>query len=417
MDKVRPAQGLSDPYKNPELFRWLDSLEGAPDWLGPGETDTERVHWFPWQRRGNYYFELVGTTLPGLALALLVALIGGLVADLLGMVLGLEKTPVSPILVAILLGLLVRNAIGLPTVYEAGLQLALKKVLRVGVALLGIRLSLAATGTIGLVALPIVLGCITTALLLVTRIGTWAGLPTRLSTLIAVGTAICGNSAIVAMAPVIEARDDEVSYAVGCVTIFGLVALIFYPFLGHTLFAGDATLVGLFLGTAIHDTAQVAGAGLVYMAQFGAPEALDSATVTKLQRNMFMLAVIPAMALYFRQRRATGSLRSQIKQAIPLFVLGFLAMSLVRTLGDLGTRPFGLMEPSAWVEIIDGTTWVATLCLAIAMASVGLGTSFSRLRGLGLRPLGVGFMAALLVGAMSYLLVRLLGPLAATAAG
>ncbi|MEO2166797.1 MAG: putative sulfate exporter family transporter, partial [bacterium] len=194
--------------------------------------------------------------------------------------------PLSPILVAILLGLVLRNAVGLPTIFAPGLEIALKRVLRVGVALLGIRLSLANVGALGIVALPIIVASIATALFLVTRLGRLMGLPPRLATLIAVGTAICGNSAIVAMAPVIQADDDEVSYAVGCVTLFGLVALAVYPFLGHALFDGEPTLVGLFLGTAIHDTAQVAGAALVYVAQFGAPEALDAATITKLRHEL-----------------------------------------------------------------------------------------------------------------------------------
>jgi uncharacterized integral membrane protein (TIGR00698 family) len=410
VDKVRPAAGLGDPYKNPELFRWLDSLEGVPDWLGPAETSVERESWSAWQRRGNHVFGLIGTTMPGLALALLIAMAGRVLADLPSAALGFEKTPLSPILVAILLGLLLRNAIGLPTVYEAGLQLALKKVLRIGVALLGIRLSLATTGAIGLVALPIVVCCIATALFLVTRVGAAVGLPPRLATLIAVGTAICGNSAIVAMAPVIDATDDEVSYAVGCITVFGLVALIFYPFLGHYLFDGEASLIGLFMGTAIHDTAQVAGAGMVYLAQFGVPEVLDTATVTKLQRNMFMLAVIPLMAFHSNRSRSTGSIRSQVRAALPMFVFGFLAMSLLRTLGDLGERPFGVLSPEVWAQLISWATKTATLCLAVAMAAVGLGTSFTRLRGLGLRPLGVGLFAAAVVGGVSYLLVRSFAP-------
>lgn len=300
----------------------------------------------------------------------------------------------------------------MPTVYEAGLQLALKRILRIGVALLGIRLSLAAAGTIGLVALPIVFCCIATALFFVTRIGAMVGLPPRLSTLIAVGTAICGNSAIVAIAPVIEANDDEVSYAVGCVTLFGLVALIVYPYLGHILFEGEPTLVGLFLGTAIHDTAQVAGAGMVYLAQFGTPEVLDSATVTKLQRNMFMLAVIPLMAFYSQRSRQTSSVGAQIRAALPLFVFGFLAMSLLRTIGDVGPHPFGLLSPETWHAFIATATQTAMLFLTVAMAAVGLGTSFTRLRGLGFKPLAVGLAAALLVGIVSYVLVKAIGPMA-----
>ena len=413
MDQVRPNRSAGNPYSNPELVEYLDSMEGVPDVLGPGETEAERERWSPWQHRGNALFAAFGEVLPGLALALTIATIGGLVAGNFSSRLGFSGAPLSPILVAILLGLTIRNSIGLPAIFEAGLSLALKRLLRIGVALLGIRLSLAAAGSIGLIALPIVIGCIATALLFVTRIGRVLSLPPRLSTLIAVGTAICGNSAIVALAPTIEATDDEVSYAVGCVTLFGLAALILHPFLAHTLFEGDPTLVGLFLGTAIHDTAQVAGAGLVYAEQFSAPQALDAATVTKLQRNMFMVAVIPAMAVAMKKRRPNTLVVDQLKAAIPLFVFGFVAMSLVRTLGDAGEAPFwGLLQPETWDGWIEATTDLAKLLLTVAMASVGLGTSFSRLRGLGLRPLAVGLAAAALVGAMSFALVSLIGPYA-----
>ncbi len=413
MAKVRPAAGQGDPYANPELFEWLDSLEGVPDWLGPAETEAERERWSGWQRRGNQLFGLAGTTLPGLALALVIALAGSAGAELVRLAAGLEKSPVSPILLAIALGLGVRNAFGLPSVYEAGLQLALKKVLRIGVALLGIRLSLSAAGSIGAVALPIVAVCIVTALLVVSRVGRAFRLRPRLATLIAVGTAICGNSAIVAIAPIIDAQDDEVSYAVGCITLFGLLALFSYPFLAHTVFAGDPQLAGLFLGTAIHDTAQVAGAGMVYLAQYGTPEALDAATVTKLIRNGFMLVVIPAMAWLHHRSASTVSKRAQLAQALPLFVFGFLAMSALRTVGDLGERPFGLLTPELWASVISGATDAAALCLAVAMAAVGLGTSFARLRGLGLRPLGVALFAALLVGGVGFALVRAIGPFVA----
>jgi uncharacterized integral membrane protein (TIGR00698 family) len=409
------AEGLrsGDPYQNPELFRWLGSLEGVPEYVDPAETASERAAWSAWQRQSNQVFELAGTTLPGVALALLLAFLGGVVADRVGVgLLGFEKTPLSPILVAILLGLIIRNGIGLPRVYEAGLQLCLKRILRFGVALLGIRLSLEAAGTIGLVAVPIVISCIAAALILVTWISRTLGLPGRLGTLIAVGTAICGNTAIVATAPVIEADDDEVSYAVGCITVFGLLALMSYPFVSNWIFDGNPRLSGLFLGTAIHDTAQVAGAGMVYLQQFGSGQALDTATVTKLVRNLFMLAVIPLMGIVYHRsgaERRTIS-RSKIRQMVPLFVFGFVAMTLLRTLGDLGSQPFGFLSTEAWERFIHTTGQVAGWCLVVAMASVGLGTSFDRLKNLGLKPLAVGLLAALLVGGVSMSLIQVVGP-------
>ncbi len=399
----------SNPYANPELFRFVGSMEGVPDWVDPAETPAERAARSGWRARGHALLEMGGQLLPGLVLASTLALFGRQLADWMGpAVFGLEDSPVSPILIAILVGLLVRNTVGLPAVYEVGLQLCLKRLLRIGVALLGIRLSLGAVGSIGLTALPIIVACIATALLLVTLAGRALGLPYRLGLLVAVGTAICGNTAIVATAPIIGASEDETSYAVGTITVFGLLALVLYPFLGHALLGDDPVRAGLFLGTAIHDTAQVAGAGLLYAQQYGAPEALDTATVTKLVRNLFMVGVIPLMAVLARRQAGAAQTKSpRLLDLVPLFVFGFVAMAALRTIGDLGEEPFGgLLTAQAWKEAIGTVAQLSAWCLTIAMASVGLGTHLKRLRGLGLRPLAVGLVAAIVVGAVSATLLR-----------
>lgn len=402
----------SNPYENPALMRWIDSYEGVPDWTDPAETPAEREARSPIAARAYEIFALAGVTLPGLALTAAIAVLATAGARTFGTsVLGFERSPVSPILVAILVGLAIRNGIGLPGVYEAGVRLGLKRVLRFGVALLGIQLSLAAAGAIGLVALPIVAGCIGAALLLAGFLSRRLGLPPRLGTLIAVGTAICGNTAIVATAPLIGADDDETSYAVGCITVFGLLALLTYPFASHAFFGGDATSAGLFLGTAIHDTAQVAGAGLLYLQHYGDAAALETATVTKLVRNLCMLVVIPGIALAHRRRGADARL-TDWRQAVPGFVFGFVALTALRSVGDLGARPFGVLAPETWRACIDAASWLSSACLTVAMASVGLGTSFARLRSLGMRPLAGGLVTALLVGAVSYALIRLLAPVA-----
>jgi uncharacterized integral membrane protein (TIGR00698 family) len=405
------SNSSTNPYENPALMRWLDSYEGVPEWTDPAETPAERAARSPFGERVYEAFTLAGVTMPGLALLVAIATLATSGARAIGVsLMGFERSPVSPILVAILVGLAIRNGVGMPAVYEAGVRLGQKRVLRLGVALLGIQLSLGAAGAIGLVALPIVAGCIAAALALAGFVARRLALPPRLGTLIAVGTAICGNTAIVATAPVIGADDDETSYAVGCITVFGLLALVAYPFLAHALFA-DATSAGLFLGTAIHDTAQVAGAGLLYVQQYGDRAALDTATVTKLLRNLCMLAVIPGIALlHARDRKA--SVRTDWRQAVPGFVFGFLALTALRTAGDVGARPFGLLAPETWRAVIDGAAWLSSACLTVAMASVGLGTSFARLRSLGLRPLAAGLAIAAAVGAVSFALVHALAPAA-----
>ena len=365
-------------YDDPQRFRFAGAMEGVP------EPEAARV-------------------LPGIALAALLALLAVAASEWIGISwLGFAQSPVPPALVAIGLGLLIRNALGLPGHYDAGLRFCVQRVLRVGVALLGLRLSLAAVGGIGLKALPIVAACIATALALVALVTRALGLPARLGTLIAVGTAICGNSAIAATGPAIGAKDDEVSYAVGCVTLFGLFALIVYPFVAPWLFAGDPHLAGIFLGAAIHDTAQVAGAGMLAAQHMGDPTVLETAAVTKLLRNAFMIVVVPGAA-WWHQRGAASRARMSVRftQAVPWFVIGFLALALIRTLADL----YGVAPAQ---RAIQSALPVSAACLAVAMAAIGLGTNLRKLRGLGLRPLAVGFAAALTTGAVATALIELL---------
>jgi uncharacterized integral membrane protein (TIGR00698 family) len=347
--------------------------------------------------------------LPGLILALVLAFLGQFLSDFIGKdLLGLPKSPISAIMMAILLGIIIRNTISLPAALQPGIRFGLVRVLRLGIVLLGIRLSLSEAGAIGLQALPVIIGAVASALLIVTYLAKKLGLSAKLGTLIAVGTSICGATAIVATAPTIAAKDDEVSYSVACVTLFGVVAMLLYPFAGHAIFDGDAVLSGLFLGTSVHETAQVAGAGLVYQQYYGDPGALDVATVTKLVRNLGMLVIIPLMSILYHRQSTEGSSAPKWYTMIPLFVIGFACMSLLRTVGDLGEQPFGFLSPATWKTIVGYTKETAEVCLAVAMAAVGLGTSIKGLRDIGLKPLGVGLFSAVLVGAVSIALISIL---------
>ena len=347
--------------------------------------------------------------LPGLGLALLLAWLGYLFAELLGVsLMGLPRSPVSPIMMAIALGMLLRNSLGLPEWFKPGVRFSLVRVLRAGIVLLGIRLSLSEAGSIGLRSLPVIIVCVSTALLLVTWVSRRLGLSARLGTLIAAGTGICGATAIVALAPSIDAREDETAYAVACVTLFGVAAMLVYPFAAHWLFAGDGFAAGLFLGTSVHETAQVAGAGLVYQQYFGDSQALDTATVTKLVRNLGMLVVIPLLGFLYHRGAPGETAARPWYSMVPLFVLGFAGMSLLRTVGDIGERPFGVLSPEQWAGTVHLLELAAEWCLAIAMAAVGLGTRFRDLAVIGARPLAVGLFSALLVGVVSFVLIRAL---------
>jgi uncharacterized integral membrane protein (TIGR00698 family) len=321
---------------------------------------------------------------------------------------GLPKSPISAIMMAIILGIIIRNTMTLPAALQPGIRFGLVRILRLGIVLLGIRLSLSEAGSIGLQALPVIIGAVAAALLIVTYLARRLGLSGKLGTLIAVGTSICGATAIVATAPTIAAKDDEVAYSVACVTLFGVVAMLVYPFVGHWFFDGDAFKAGLFLGTSVHETAQVAGAGLVYQQYYNDPQALDVATVTKLVRNLGMLLIIPLMSVLYHRNHSDGTEAPKWYTMVPLFVIGFALMSLIRTVGDMGDRPFGMLDPAQWKTMVGYTKQLAELCLAVAMAAVGLGTSIKGLKDIGFRPLGAGLVAAVLVGAVSITLISLL---------
>ena len=337
---------------------------------------------------------------PGLFLAIVLAILAQQSATLIGgNGPGLWSVPVSPVLMAILFGLFLGNVIGTPEWCEAGIRFALNRVLKFGIVLLGIRMSLGTVADIGLHSLPIVAGCILTALLLVRLLSKGLQISGTLTTLIAVGTSICGCTAIMATAPVIRARQSEICYAITCVALFGTAGMLAYPFVAQSVFADRPIAAGMFLGTAIHDTAQVLGAGMLYEQYFQSPESLEAATVTKFVRNLSMLIVIPVLTILFS--RNDQSSPAKYRSLLPLFIVGFLAFSLLRTIGDLGQQPFGLISQSTWQTFITVVSDVSGLLLIIAMAAVGLSTSLSGLRRIGYRPLLAGTAAAALVGLVS----------------
>ncbi len=360
----------------------------------------------------------IPTLVPGLLTVAVLTWLSFWISDFIGtQLMGFEKSPISPVLLAIVIGLGVSAVLpGSPTL-NPGLQFAVKKILRLGIILLGIRLTIFAVFKLGAFGVPIVGLCILGGLFITSRFNSRLRLPERLGTLIAVGTSICGVTAIVAASPAIGAEDEESAYAVAVITVFGLFATLVYPYLAHAIFTGDAVKVGLFLGTSIHETAQVVGAGKIYSDIFAQPLALDVATVAKLVRNVFMAAVIPFMAYsYARKARNTEDpqgTKTSFYHLFPVFILGFLAMAIVRSIGDAGINAsgyaFGLWTSEGWTTIISIIKNWAEIFLVAALAGVGLSIKFQSLKKLGGKPFLVGLAAALSVGVVSFVAITLMG--------
>jgi len=346
--------------------------------------------------------------------------LGKLLIDLGMLPIG-SSSPISGIFVSVIIGLLVRNTVGLHAVFNSGVKFSMKFFLKCGIILLGLRLSIIDVVKLGSWGIPIVIICISTGLLITMYITKKLNQSPRLGILVASGTGICGVTAIMATAPVVKATDDEISYAVANITLFGLLGMFFYPYLAFYLFDNDPIRVGLFLGTAIHDTAQVTGAALIYNQTFDMEKVVLVATITKLTRNFFIIAVVPLLSYFYlrNENKNMGSDKQAILrwyQLIPYFVIGFLVMSIVRSIGDAGIEgnqlAFGVISLEYWETFHIFTSNLGSkYLLGIAMAAIGLSTSFSIFKKFGMKPLYIGITAALSVGLVSICLVYLLGGL------
>lgn len=303
------------------------------------------------------------------------------------------KTVLSGVAIAIVLGVLLRNLWGLPEPCKPGVGFAVKRLLRVGIALLGAQLSLAQVLRTGGTAVLVVAVCIVLAILVVRFLSARMGLPDRLGILLGVGTSICGVSAIVATAPAIEAKQEETSLAVATITVFGLLAVVVYPLLGRLLGLSDA-FFGTWAGTAVNDTSQVVATGLIYSQKAG-----EVATVVKLTRNLFMAPVIVVLSSIYTTKMRRGDAASSkargvsLRTAVPGFVLGFLTMAILNSLGVFSAALSDIIKTaSAWL-------------IVLALAGVGLETNLASLRRIGFRPFYAGLCAATFMAVVSFLLI------------
>ena len=343
--------------------------------------------------------------LPGLVAAVAVALVARAITSLL-------PATVGEVVVAIALGLLVTAALGPRPVLAPGLSLAVRRLLRIGIVLLGARLSLDAVAAVGLSVVLLVAVLIVVTLALGVAAGRLAGLPLPLTILLAVGTAICGNSAILATAPLLGAEHRHVSVAIATITIFGLLAVLLYPLLGRVVGMDELTF-GRWAGLAVNDTSQVVATGLAYGSAAG-----DTAVVVKLVRNAAMAPVLFAVAWAWPRLAhggpdsdavagSAGGARAKprYRDAVPLFVIGFLLVA--------GVNSAGLLDPVVAGRSLGG--WAAEAAAAlilVAVAAIGLGTPPDVLARSGRRPILVGLALSAVVSLTALSLILATGALA-----
>lgn len=314
-------------------------------------------------------------------------------------------------LVAIVLGVLVRNTIGLAPRFVPGVKKAVLLLMPVGIVLMGARLNFFDVARTSATALAISVVCVAVALALTIALCRRVGVGEKLGILIGIGTAICGGTAIAVAAPVLEADDHDTAFAVTTVTVFGLVATFVLPLLGAAL-EMSAIEFGVWAGTSIHQTPQVVAAGYAYGEVAG-----DTATIVKLVRVLLLAPVIVGLAMWYARRKRAAQIAhvtkvGKLSTLFPPFIFGFVVVALAATLHLLPNFTLHLEESFLWaaqdvrVVLPKAVTALSTFVLTIAMAGVGLGVDLRALAKIGLRGLYVGLASAVVLAVFSFILVQ-----------
>lgn len=294
----------------------------------------------------------------------------------------------SSLIIAIILGIIVKNTVGVPQIFRPGITFSLKRILRLSIILLGLRLSLPQILAVGPVGLAIVFVTLVSTFIFTCWFGRQIGVNEKLTKLIAAGTSICGASAIVATNGVVESKDKDVAYAVAIVTIFGTMSMLLYPLLS-TLFQVTSQEFGIWCGVSIHETAQVIAAAFQ-----GGEVSGEFGTIAKLSRVIFLAPVVLTLGFITPSSKDSSQEVKSKKLPIPWFVFGFIALML---LNSANVFPEGIKK---------SVTEVNHFLLTISMAGMGLKTSILEIKQSGIKPLYLGAASWIFISILSLGLIK-----------
>src|SRR5438132_1953551 len=322
--------------------------------------------------------------LPGVALLVALGYAGKLAEQLLrdyGKAHHLALPQIEYVLWAIVFGLIVANTVGVPQIFKPGIA-TYDFWLKAGIVLLGARFLLGDVLKLGRISLLLVGIELVVAIAIMTVIGRWFRLKPKLTSLLAIGSSICGVSAIIAAKGAIEADDDDATFAIAAILALGAFGLFAYPALGHLLHMSDRAF-GLWAGLAVDNTAEAAAAGAIYSDTAG-----KVAVLTKSTRNAMIGFVVLGYAVYWASRGQAKTVEGKASflwQKFPKFVLGFLFVSVLATLQVFDkTQVASLANLSRWAFLLT-------------FAGVGLKTDFREIKRQGVRPFVVGALAELTI--------------------
>lgn len=290
----------------------------------------------------------------------------------------------------IVLGILINNTIGKPETTKKGITFTSKKILQWAIIVLGAGLSLTQVLKTGLSSFSVMAFTLLGAFVSAYGVGKLLGVPSNLKSLIGVGTAICGGSAIAAISPIIEADDMEIAYSVSTIFLFNVIAVLIFPALGHLLHFSDKAF-GLFAGTAINDTSSVVAAGYAFSNDAGA-----YATIVKLTRTTMIIPIslIFSFIVAFKKKKASSGdskVNYKLSKIFPWFILWFLVASLLNTLG--------LFD----VSTINYINKLGKFMIVMALSAIGLNSDFKKMLKTGVKPMILGLIVWFIVTITSIL--------------
>lgn len=280
--------------------------------------------------------------------------------------------------------------------FQTGINFTSKKILQYAVILLGFGLNLSVIFSTGKQSLPIILSTITTSLIIAYILHKAMHIPSKISTLIGVGSSICGGSAIAATAPVIDASDEEVAQSISVIFLFNVIAALIFPALGSIL--GMSTEgFGLFAGTAINDTSSVTAAASAWDGIHHGSNALEIATIVKLTRTLAIIPITLALAFLRTRKEKAANTNVKLKNIFPFFILYFLLASVITTVFSL--------SPVITAPIKE----LSKFFIIMAMSAIGLNTNIIKLIKNGGKPIFMGICCWLGITLVSILMQMALG--------
>jgi uncharacterized integral membrane protein (TIGR00698 family) len=345
----------------------------------------------------------------GLVLVILVALAALYLSELFGRVIKAEwLRPIlsANVVVAIVLGMLINNLIleRMPRVtafVESGLE-SFEFLLKLGVIFLGARIIISDLLRLGGLGLGMVVVEIAFSLAFVAFFAKIFKLPEKLGSLLAVGVAVCGVSAIIGAAGAIKAKKEEANYAIATILIFGAGAMVVYPLIGRML-GMTPTMFGVWAGLAVDNTAEAVATGQLYDQIMGTEGAIQGATIAKMARNALMGFIILGLAIYYSQKGMADNIEHKGKflwAKFPKFVLGFVLFAILASAGVFG-------EPGS--ATLTAIKTLEKWAFLLTFAGVGLRTRFSDMGRAGWKPFVVGISTEAAVAAFTLVMVLLLG--------